>query len=142
MYSFLMDNSEYDYQKESAALRSLTSQSPDHRAVVTVVLAQSGTSGCLNRISAISTVVGVTTALLLRERMPATSMLGGTVALLSGVAWSLGTLCERWARMHANALAQTHEARVRMILQSIRERMPSLVPHVEQVEHSLFPKKQ
>ncbi len=136
-----MEPSEFDYKKESSALRSLTSQSPDHRAVVTVVLAQSGTSGCLNRICAMSAAVGVSATLLLRERMPAASMLGGTVAILAGGVWGIGTLCEHWARRHANALAQTHEARVRMILQSIRNSMPSLVAHVEQVETSLFPKK-
>lgn len=136
-----MEPSEFDYQKEFAAMNRLIAESTDHRAIVTAVMAEAESTGCMMRVAAICATVGASAALLFRDRVPSASALGGVVTLLAGGAWGLSSYFENWARKHVNQLSQSHALRVRMILQSIRDRMPSLVRHVEQVETSLFPKK-
>jgi hypothetical protein len=136
-----MEPSEFDYPKEFAAMNRLIAESTDHRAIVTAVMAEAESTGCMMRVAAICATVGASAALLFRDRVPSASALGGVVTLLAGGAWGLSTYFENWAKKHTNQLSQSHALRVRMILQSIRERMPSFATEVDKVEASLFPQE-
>ncbi len=136
-----MEPSEFDYPKEFAAMNRLIVESTDHRAIVTAVMAEAESTGCMMRVAAICATVGASAALLFRDRVPSASALGGVVTLLAGGAWGLSTYFENWAKKHTNQLSQSHALRVRMILHSIRERMPSFATEVDKVEASLFPQK-
>ncbi len=124
-----------DTLKEFAALQRVSDQSTDHKQAVRYVQCKSVDGRSTQLLSGMSAVIAGSVAALLHERLPEGSVLAGMVTTVAGGLWAYGAHLERASRSHLSTL---HAPRIHMILDQIREAVPSLKEAADEAEQLLL----
>ncbi len=127
-----------DTLKDLAVLEHIAETDDDHASAVEYVQCRSEQGRSRQRIAAISALLAGSVAALLHEREPEASILAVIISSIAGLHWYYGYRSECQAR---DELSTVHDLRIRMILQKIRDKVPTLTATADQVEASLFIKK-